>query len=437
MITLDMAVIVGHGPRRPARIADDGAMPDATAARGARILDEQRPLPLCTLRDSALRANSRALPAFLDALGAACDAEVVLCPHGKTSMIPELFRRQLEDGCWGITTANAQQTRVARAAGVPRVLIANELVGRADIDAVLAELRADAGFAVTCYVDSVAGVERLAARIAADPPSAPLDVLLETGHAGGRCGVRSVGDALAVARAAAAAPGLRLAGIATYEGLLQTRAPGVREDEAAAVLALAVEVARACDGAGLLADADPVVLSAGGSSFYDLAVRALAAAGLARPTRIAIRSGCYLTHDVGFYGPLFADLAAREPVARDTGLAFTPALEVWASVLSVPEPGFAVVGAGRRDFGEDAGPPALVRHARDGAERDAAALRAARIVRVNDQHAAAELPPGADLRVGDLVALGPNHPCTTFDKWRDVHLVDDDTAVLDVLHTHF
>ena len=154
-------------------------------------------------------------------------------------MIPELFRRQLEDGCWGITTANAQQTRVAHAAGVPRVLIANELVGRADIDAVLAELRADEGFSVGCYVDSVAGVERLAARIAADPPPRPLDVLLETGYAGGRCGVRSVADALAVARAAAAAPGLRLAGVATYEGLLQTHAPDVRDDEAAAVLALA------------------------------------------------------------------------------------------------------------------------------------------------------------------------------------------------------
>jgi D-serine dehydratase len=437
MTTIDMPVIVRHAPRRPAPIADDGAMPDLTAARGTRILDEQLPLPLCTLRDSALRANTRALPAFLDALGAACGAEVVLCPHGKTSMIPALFRRQLEDGCWGITTANAQQTRVAHAAGVPRVLIANELVGRADIDAVLAELRADEGFAVSCYVDSVAGVERLAARIAADPPPRPLDVLLETGYAGGRCGVRSVADALAVARAAAAAPGLRLAGVATYEGLLQTHAPDVRDDEAAAVLALAVEAARACDAAGLLGEADPVLLSAGGSSFYDLAVRALAAAGLARPTRIVIRSGCYLTHDVGFYGPLFAHLAAREPVARNTGLTFTPALEVWASVLSVPEPGFAVVGAGRRDFGEDAGPPALVRHARDGAERDATALRGARLVRVNDQHAAAELPPGADVRVGDLVALGPNHPCTTFDKWRDVHLVDDAVAVLDVLHTHF
>jgi D-serine dehydratase len=411
--------------------------PSPSHELGARILCEELPLPLCTLRDSALRANSRALPAFLAALGERCGAEVVLCPHGKTSMVPELFRRQLDDGCWGITTANAQQTRVAHEAGVPRVLLANQLVGAADIDAVVAALRGDDGFTFACFVDSAEGVERLAAGAAAGGLGRPVDVLVEAGYPGGRCGVRTVDHGLEVARAAAAAPQLRLAGIACYEGLVQTHPPEVRDEEAAAVVRFAVEVARACDAAGLLDEADPVLLSAGGSSFYDLAVRILAGAELRRAARIVIRSGCYLTHDVGFYGPLFDQLAGREALARDTGLSFAPALEVWASVLSLPEPGFAVLGAGRRDFGEDAGPPELIRHARAGAERPADALRGARIVRVSDQHAAAELPAGADVRVGDLVALGPSHPCTTFDKWRAVHLVDDDVAVLDVLETRF
>ena len=409
--------------------------PDAAAR--ARILDEELPLPVCTLRDAALRANSRALPAFLAALGDRCRAEVVLCPHGKTSMVPALFRRQLEDGCWGITTANAQQTLVAHAAGVPRVLLANQLVGTAEIEAVVAALRGDDAFAFACFADSAEGVRRLAAGAASGGLARPLDVLVETGYEGGRCGTRTVDEALAVARAVAAAPPLRLAGVACYEGLVQQHAPEVRDEEAAAILRFAVDVARACDAAGLLDDADPVLLSAGGSSFYDLALRILARADLSRPARIVIRSGCYLTHDVGFYGPLFAQLAARDPLARETGLRFTPALEVWASVLSVPEPGLAILGAGRRDFGEDAGPPAVVRHARAGAERDAAALRDARVVRVNDQHAAVALAEATDVQVGDLVALAPSHPCTTFDKWRAVHLVDDDVAVLDVLETRF
>jgi D-serine dehydratase len=408
---------------------------DATV--GARILREELALPLCTLRDGALRANSRALPAFLHALGARCGAAVELSPHGKTSMIKELWRRQLDDGCWAITTANAQQARVAREAGVGRVLMANQLVGRAEIDWVLGELRADEAFAFSCFVDSVDGVQRLAARMRAAASARPLDVLVETGYSGGRCGARTLHDAMRVAREVAASPRLRLVGVACYEGLLQTRPPEVRDEEAAGVLRLCVEVARACDADGLLDDADPVLLSAGGSAFYDLAVRVLATARLRRPARIVIRSGCYLTHDVGFYGPLFDALVARDPLAREAGLRFTPALEVWASVLSAPEPRLFVLGAGRRDFGEDAGPPALVRHARGGEDLDGSALGGARVVRVNDQHAAVEVPGPADVRVGDLVALGPSHPCTTFDKWRRVHLVDDDVTVLDVLETHF
>src|SRR4051794_17033896 len=142
-----------------------------TAAVGLHVLREELALPLCTLRDGALRANSRALPGFLAALGARCGVDVVLCPHGKTSMIPDLWRRQLDDGCWGITTANAQQTRVAREAGVSRVMVANQLVGTTEIDWIAGELR-DEGFAVCCFADSVAGVERLAARIDAAAPVA-------------------------------------------------------------------------------------------------------------------------------------------------------------------------------------------------------------------------------------------------------------------------
>jgi len=180
-----------------------------------------------------------------------------------------------------------------------------------------------------------------------------------------------------------------------------------------------------------------VLLSAGGSSFYDLAARILAEPALGRPTRIVVRSGCYLTHDAGLYEPLLRRLVARDPLARAEGLAFTPALEVWAAVLSVPEPGLAVLGAGRRDFGEAAGPPAPARHVRDGAERPAPWLAEARIERVSDQHAMVALPDGAGVRVGDIVALSPSHPCTTFDKWRAIHVVDEATTVLETVRTYF
>jgi len=430
----------GPGARAALPHLDKGLPLDGggVSAAGANVLREDLPLPVCTLRDAALRANSRALLDFLGAVGRATGADVVLAPHGKTTMSPELFRRQLEDGCFGITLATARQVRVARHFGVARVLLANELVGRREIDWVLGELRRDPAFAFTCLVDSVAGVRRLAERAAAVPAGRPLDVLVEAGYAGGRCGVRTLAEGLEVARAVGdAAPLLRLAGVEGYEGLLQTSPPEGRDEAAAAVVRSVADLAHALDADGLLDDADPVLLSAGGSSFYDLAARILAEPALRRPTRIVVRSGCYLTHDAGLYEPLLRRLVARDPLARAEGLAFTPALEVWAHVLSVPEPGLMVLGAGRRDFGEDAGPPALVRHARDGAELATPWLGEARIERVSDQHAMVALPEGAGLHVGDVVALSPSHPCTTFDKWRAIHVVDDATTVLETVRTWF
>jgi D-serine dehydratase len=411
---------------------------DEISALGANVLHEDLPLPVCTLSDAALGANSRALLRFLESVGRATGADVVLAPHGKTTMSPQLFRRQLGDGCYGITLATVRQVRVARFFGIDRVLLANELVGRREIDWVLAELRRDPGFAFTCLVDSVEGVRRLAERAAANPAGRPLDVLVEAGYFGGRCGVRTIADGVAVARAVrGTAPLLRVVGVEGYEGLLQTSPPGGRDEAAAAVVRFVADLAVALDVERLLDDADPVVLSAGGSSFYDLAARILAERSLRRPTRVVVRSGCYLTHDTGLYGPLVRRLVERDPLARAEGLAFTPALDVWASVLSVPEPGLAVLGAGRRDFGEDAGPPALARHARDGEELHTPWLGDALIERVSDQHAMVALPEGAGLRVGDLIALGPAHPCTTFDKWRAIHVIDDATTVVETVRTYF
>ena len=41
------------------------------------------------------------------------------------------------------------------------------------------------------------------------------------------------------------------------------------------------------------------------------------------------------------------------------------------------------------------------------------------------------------VRVGDLVGLGISHPCTTFDKWQVVYVVDDDYAIVDAVKTFF
>ncbi len=115
-----------------------------------------------------------------------------------------------------------------------------------------------------------------------------------------------------------------------------------------------------------------------------------------------------------------------------------PALEVWAMVQSVPEPGLALLTAGRRDLFYDLVMPVPVRWARRG-ERTAADTPAGWIVSaLNDQHAYLRFDAAGTVpAVGDLVALGISHPCTTFDKWRWLPLVDDNFAVTGAISTRF
>jgi D-serine dehydratase len=393
------------------------------------VLREEVPLPACVLRDRALERNIAEFQRYADARG------VLLCPHAKTSMAPALFGRQLAAGCWGLTLATRTQLEVARRHGVPRVLLANELVGAADIRYVCGELARDLGFDFYCLADSVAGVRLLADGVAAAAPGRPVNVLIEGGVAGRRCGVRDVATAVAVAEAVrAAGPRLALAGVEGFEGLAVSREPGRGEDEVRAFLGFLTDIALALDGRGLF-EAGAVLLSAGGSAFFDLVIESLLGIRLSRPHQVVLRSGCYVTQDFGLYERLLDDVHRRSGSADP---ALEAALEVWAQVLSVPEPGLVIVSAGRRDFGQDAGNPVALAHVR----RGAGSLRSLRgagwtMAAASDQHAHLAAPPGHGVEVGDLVALGPSHPCTTFDKWREIHLVDDDYNVLETIATYF
>src|SRR5262245_32799435 len=91
--------------------------------QGWRLLDEDLPLPAAVLLQSALEHNDRWLREFLSGWQAS------LAPHGKTTMSPQLFAQQLAGGAWGITLATLQQVLVARRFGVPRIVLANQLVG--------------------------------------------------------------------------------------------------------------------------------------------------------------------------------------------------------------------------------------------------------------------------------------------------------------------
>lgn len=392
--------------------------------RGWSLLDGDLTLPAAVLRKSALMANSATMRDFL------ASRDMLIAPHGKTTMAPQLYAMQLADGAWGITVATVQHLAVCRRFGIERVLIANQVIGRAEIDYLFDTLAATPRLELYCLIDSVEGVARLVEGARRHGNAARLNCLIEVGVTGGRAGCRTLTDTLAVARAAVAG-GLTLRGVEGFEGIL---ADAKAVD---AFLDFICDTAAAISTENLFAADQPVILTAGGSSFYDrVAARLGAGRKIAPKVKIVARSGCYLTHDSGVYADAFTDLQHREPaMAKAT---FRPALLVFAHVQSRPEAGKAILSMGRRDVGADAGLPVpmlVFRHGRDTRPLPIAAGH--KLTGLNDQHAHLALPDGSDLAVGDVVGFGVSHPCTTFDKWQVLFVVDDEWRVVDAIKTFF
>jgi len=398
--------------------------PADIAARRWNLLAGDLPLPLAALDRDALAHNIQWMQAYARSQG------VDLAPHGKTTMSPELFARQLDAGAWGITFANVFQLRVGVAAGVRRALIANQLVQDIELAAVQSLRALHAGLRVVSLVDSLAQLRCIEAWFTASPGAAAFEVLLEIGVPGGRTGVREHGDALALARALRASAAVRLVGIECYEGLGATGETDHDTEYAAALMRRLSDVAQACDHEALF-ESDEVIVSAGGSGIFDL-VAARLRLSLQRPVRGLLRSGCYVTHDHGQYQRLVQRVIDR--CGCSEGL--RPALQLWACVQSVPEPGLAILTAGRRDVGFDIGLPQPIGFAAAGARRLEVPDPSWRITALNDQHAYLHGDDGG-LAVGDRVVLGISHPCTTFDKWHWMPIVDAAFDVVDAVTIHF
>ncbi|WP_314253579.1 amino acid deaminase [Streptomyces sp. DSM 40907] len=379
--------------------------------------------PVLTLDADALEHNLAALGTY------AARHDLAFAPHGKTCMAPQLFRRQLEHGAWGITVAMPHQARVCRAFGIRTIFLANELVDAPALRWVADELAADPGFRFVCYVDSVRGVELMDAALRGH--SATLDVVLELGAgAEGRTGLRTDDDCQAVAEAVAASPALRLAGVAGYEATM----PGADADSVRAWLRRLTALAADLDKQGLFTGTglDEVIVSAGGSEWFDAVAEVFAGIPeLSLPVLPLLRSGAYVSHDHGWY----SGLTPFNRVPEEGGL--LPAFRLWTQVVSRPTPGQAFVNAGKRDIAYDLGLPEVlaVRSARDGAERAATGIR---VTKLSDQHAWVETDADATpLEVGDWVSLGMAHPCTIFEKWPLIPVVQADGAVTDYVRTFF
>ncbi|MFJ8901198.1 alanine racemase [Streptomyces sp. NPDC102359] len=402
-----------------------GLPPDAGGLTVGELAAQRRNLftdgfttPVLALSAERLEHNLVALETFAERHGLA------FAPHGKTSMAPQLFHRQIERGAWGITLAVPHQVRVAREFGIERVFLANELVDAAALRWIASEMDADPRFRFVCYVDSVRGVELMDAAL--DEASRPVDVVVELAAGeGARTGVRTEAECAAVADAVAAARALRLVGVAGYEGEVPRADPERVRAWLRRLVALAVDF----DKAGRFAGLDEIVVSAGGSAWFDAVADVFAEVPeLSAPVLKLLRSGAYVSHDDGHY----QRLTPFNRVPGEGGL--EPAFRLWTQVVSRPSAEQAFTNAGKRDAAYDLDLPVARVVRRDGAERPATGIE---VTGLSDQHAWLRTSSEADLEVGDWVGLGLSHPCTSFDKWVLIPVAEADGTVVDYIRTFF
>jgi D-serine dehydratase len=425
---------VSEGLKRTGASLLDKSIPfgfdfDSATASESRvnILRDGLHFPLLVLKEAALAYNLASMAEW-------CAAnKFLIAPHGKTTMTPRIFDRQMEAGAWAITVATVSQAAICAEMGIKRVLIANQVVGRANLRSLAAMMKADPTLDVLCLVDSSEGIEFLTSEWQAAGANRSLGVLVEMGRQGWRTGARSVDSARELCAEILRHPQtLRLRGIEGFEGLAHAAEP---EEEVRQVRQFLADIAALGKDVQSLqwAGKEPLLLSIGGSSFLD-AIREVGQQ-MREDFQIVIRSGCYVTHDHGYYAQKLAAAQQRSDGGAHLP-AFRPALELWSHVQSKPEKGLVILNFGKRDCSYDIELPIplFAQNLNSGRRVD---LSTATVFNTNDQHAYLRGPGSEHLRVGDQVCCGISHPCTAFDKWRVLPVVDDSYNLLDIYRTYF
>jgi D-serine dehydratase len=414
----------GYPRTQPPRLRSD------IGAAQWNVLAGDLPLPLAVLKREALEHNLAWMQARVREWG------VDLAPHGKTTMSPQLFQRQLDAGAWGMTFATVTQLAVGVAAGARRTLIANQVVSDEDLGGIQQLLRTHEGLRIVFLLDSVAQLDLIEAWSHAHQEHLPFELMIEIGVDGGRTGCRTHEQATALAERCKASPAVKLVGIECYEGQGATGETGPDIAYTDTIMGRVEAVARHCETHGLF-ETDEVLVSAGGSAIYDLVAARLKPA-LGMPVRGLLRSGCYVTHDHGTYQRF--QVAIDQRLGCDCSDSLRPAMEVWATVQSCPEPRLAIVAMGKRDVSFDLSMPTPIARALLGAQATSTVPASWHISALNDQHGYLRWTAADDALapvVGERIGFGISHPCTTFDKWHWMPIVEDDYRVSDAVSINF
>ena len=410
-------------------------------AQGWNVLRGDMMFPLLTLREERMKQNLSTMRSIAE------HHNVSLAPHGKSTVCPQLYRDQIEiGGSWGITAATVQQVHVVASSGVENIIIANQVMGPANIANLAAIKTKFPQTNIYSLVDSPETLRQLVEHGAAKlPDGMRFQVLLEAGYPGGRTGVRTMDQAVEVLEAILRETAtIQLCGIESYEGTINLGSPKETIEAVDAFLDYCIAILERAKAMDAFAGCNEVLLTAGGSAYFDRVVAKFTAAHKGPGTRIALRGGSYLTYDHGFYKTKLREMEGRGGVVGVDGPIkvtrdFLPALEIWSMVQSLQDPGMAIMTMGIRDLPYDLGYPTPLRQYRAGAVVGEFEGRGGpfAITNANDQHAYMTYGEGADIRVGDLFCFGISHPCTAFDKWDVLYKVDEAYNVTSALKTFF
>jgi D-serine deaminase-like pyridoxal phosphate-dependent protein len=369
--------------------------------------------PIMILRDSALENNIKRMASYCKSLG------FELAPHVKTSMSPQISQRQIDAGAWALTVANFSQASMMYASGFNRLIIGNEVVEPTSI-AEIAKINGSGAGQIIFYIDSLAGL-KIAQDSITNVANAKLNVFMEIGAVGARTGIRDLELLKIILAEIAKDERIYVRGVSGFEGVVPG---GNRNSEGIEKLRnfLRHIVAAAKITAPFIREGK-IIISGGGSSFFDYVAEEFAK--YEGDAQFILRSGGYVSHDHIGYENMYPFMGAPDSQR------FYPALELWARVLSVPEADLAMLNYGKRDAGNDLHNPLPI--LKLGKKLEAFK---GEIEKLNDQHAFMKITPGT-VAVGDIIGCGISHPCTNFDKWRLLPLVNDNYDVIDLIHTHF
>ena len=364
--------------------------------------------PIMVLKESAVKNNIAQMMSFCNSV----DAQ--LAPHVKTTMSPQLAQMQVAAGATALTVANFWQGRIFLKHGFKNLIIANEVLDPTAI-AEIAKINKQKQAEIIFYVDSILALEIIQKHT---PSEGEQNLFIEIGTENGRGGVRELSLVEQLAQLIKADKRLNLIGVTGFEGAVPDAARGRRGEKK--ISKFCQKIVAAAELAYPYKSDQPFVISAGGSAYFDIVARELNK--FEKPRRLLLRSGGYITHDHKYYEEIY-------PFAL-SDRSFKPAIEVWAQVISKPEKDFGVLNLGKRDIGNDLHNPIPIK-SYDGQVKSFSAV----IEKLNDQHG--YLRGKQEFSLAQLIGLGISHPCTTFDKWGLIPLVNDDYDLIDCLQTFF